>query len=119
MERTKPVNKTVDGYSSFIQARNRCRNPKSKVYKYYGGRGIEFRFDSFEDFYAHIGPRPSRKHSLERIDNEGHYEKGNVRWATATEQAQNTVNHYPLNRFALRYGTPALHRFLGIGRYSE
>lgn len=71
----------------------RCENPKRKQFDKYGGRGIrvctEWRV-SFERFLADVGPAPSSRHSLERIDNDGHYEPGNVRWATNWEQSRNT-----------------------------
>lgn len=76
-------------YHSYISARQRCQNPKSQQFRHYGERGIEFRFNSFEEFYAELGSRPSPKHSLDRINNDGHYEKGNVRWATTVEQSEN------------------------------
>jgi hypothetical protein len=57
-------------------------------YTNYGGRGIQFLFDSFEQFYAEIGPRPAGL-TLDRIHNDGHYEPGNVRWATRSEQNRN------------------------------
>jgi hypothetical protein len=55
----------------------------------YGGRGIEYRFDSFEHFYQEVGDPPTQAHSIDRIDNDGHYEPGNLRWATAKQQANN------------------------------
>lgn len=70
----------------------RCRKPKALRWSRYGGRGIEFRFASFEEFFAELGPKPEPKHlySLDRFpNNDGHYEKGNVRWATASEQNSN------------------------------
>jgi hypothetical protein len=72
--------------------KQRCNNPKSQAYKNYGGRGIQVcpEWASFEAFYRDMGPRPSPKHSLERIDNERGYEAGNCRWATLIEQHQNT-----------------------------
>jgi hypothetical protein len=76
----------------FSGAKQRCRNPKARGYKYYGGRGIEVRFASFKEFYAHVGPRPSAQHSLDRIDSDGHYEPGNVRRATTEEQVNNRRN---------------------------
>jgi hypothetical protein len=78
-------------YTSFHAAKKRCTNTNAKQYADYGGRGIEFCFKSFEEFYAEVGPRPEPKfdYSLERIDNNGHYEKGNVRWATKIQQARN------------------------------
>ena len=78
-------------YKAYIQAKVRCANEKASGNKwpYYGGRGIEFRFTSFEEFIAHIGPAPSPAHSLDRIENNGHYEIGNIRWATKSTQMRN------------------------------
>ena len=76
-------------WNAFGHARRRCTNEKDREWKNYGGRGIEFRFTSFEQFFAELGPRPSPKHSLDRKENNGHYEPGNVRWATAKEQMKN------------------------------
>lgn len=82
-------------YDAFIAARQRCTNPKTAGYELYGGRGIKFLFGSFEEFYAEIGARPSAKHSLDRYPNfNGHYEAGNVRWATAHEQNRNKRNNH-------------------------
>ena len=75
-------------YVSFKSARYRCTNPKHKFYPDYGGRGIEFRFQSFAQFFAELGPRPVGK-TLERLNNDGHYEPGNVGWATPAEQNNN------------------------------
>lgn len=80
-------------YRAWHQAKTRCYNNKTPNFKHYGGRGIsmcrEWR-DSFEAFYAHIGRRPSSKHSLDRFPNlNGNYEPGNVRWATRYEQMRN------------------------------
>jgi hypothetical protein len=70
----------------------RCHDANMKQFARYGARGItvceEWRND-FAAFYAAVGPRPSKAHSLERIKNNRGYEPGNVRWATATEQANN------------------------------
>jgi hypothetical protein len=73
---------------AYYNARARCTNPNNRNYKNYGGRGIEFRFTSFEQFHAEIGGRPTGK-TLDRQNNDGHYEPGNVRWASRSEQARN------------------------------
>lgn len=78
-------NSTVE-YRAYRGAKSRCENPKRREFKHYGGRGIEFRFATFPDFLAEVGRRPSPKHSIDRIDVNGHYEPGNVRWASQTTQ---------------------------------
>ena len=78
-------------WNSYHSCKKRC-NPKFKdKWPDWAGRGIEFRFLCFEEFYAELGPKPEPKfdYSCDRIDNEGHYEPGNVRWATKKEQARN------------------------------
>jgi len=75
-------------YTAYDDAKRRCRKPTHKSWKDYGGRGIEFRFTSFPQFFAELGPRPEGM-SLDRKDNDGHYEPGNVRWATWSEQRRN------------------------------
>ena len=78
-------------YIAWVNIRNRCKDPKNRYYKDYGGRGIEIceRWMHFELFFEDVGPRPSLDHSLDRIDNEKGYFKENVRWATPFEQAAN------------------------------
>ena len=71
----------------------RCTNQNNPHYKDYGGRGIticeKWRHD-VNEFYNHVGDRPSKNHSIDRIDVNGNYEPGNVRWATMGEQNNNT-----------------------------
>jgi len=75
-------------YRAYQRAKNRCTNPNSRDFADYGERGIEFRLPKFELFYAALGPCPPGK-TLNRINNDGHYELGNVEWATPREQANN------------------------------
>lgn len=77
----------------------RCHRKSVRAYYRYGGRGIvvcDSWRQSFEAFYAYIGDRPSNKHSLDRIDNDGNYEPGNVRWATRSVQDRNKSSNVQL-----------------------
>jgi hypothetical protein len=70
----------------------RCTAVNGPKWRYYGGRGIavcdRWRH-SFEQFLADVGRRPGKGFSLDRINNDGHYEPGNVRWADAVTQNRN------------------------------
>ena len=79
-------------YEAWAHIVQRCTNPRCKAWKHYGARGISICDEwrrSFESFLAHIGLRPSPKHSIDRINNDGNYEPGNVRWATLYQQRRN------------------------------
>lgn len=76
-------------YYAYVNARNRCIDPRHKQYADYGGRGIRFRFNSFGEFFHELGLKPSPEHMLDRIDNDGHYEVGNVRWVTPSISIRN------------------------------
>jgi hypothetical protein len=76
-------------YKSFETAKYRCTNPKNPKFFDYGGRGIKFKFLSFKDFLVEVGLKPSPKHTIERINNNGHYEIGNLCWATQKQQSRN------------------------------
>lgn len=86
-------------YSVWQNMRRRCQDPKAIGYENYGARGISVHepwvssFPIFlRDIYKEIGPRPSGT-SLDRVNNDGNYEPGNVRWATSKAQANNRRQH--------------------------
>ena len=82
-------------YGTWHAMTQRCHNPVAHAYEQYGGRGITVA-DEFRDVTAFIdyveqelGPKPSKKHTIDRIDNNRGYERGNLRWATRPVQARN------------------------------
>lgn len=84
-------------YNIWKTMRARCTNPNSVSWENYGGRGIGIcdRWSDFALFLEDMGERPSKNHSVDRINNSGNYEPGNCRWATQQEQCNNTRS----NRF--------------------
>lgn len=94
----RPQGITVHGLTGTVEhniwcgIRKRCNNKRSRIYKYYGGKGVKLcaRWNDFANFLADMGPRPSPWHSVERNDSNGDYEPNNCRWATKVEQMRNT-----------------------------
>ena len=77
-------------YRAWASMKSRCYNEKCAGFKLWGGRGIivcDRWLQSFDAFLADVGRRPSSRHSIDRINNDGNYEPGNVRWATQSEQS--------------------------------
>ena len=90
---------TVDGRASAPEYHvwknmiRRCSVPENAQYKDYGGRGISVCqrwLDSFADFIADMGPRPTNKHEIDRKENDGNYEPGNCRWVIPVVNRRNT-----------------------------
>ncbi len=81
-------------YAAWADMRNRCSNPRHHAWCRYGARGIRVceRWDDFIVFLADMGLRPSSRHSIDRINNDGNYEPGNCRWATKKQQCQNRTS---------------------------
>jgi hypothetical protein len=91
---TKGRSRTTE-YTSWVAMTSRCHDDKHVSYADYGGRGIRVAEEwrgpgGFGRFLAHIGPKPSSEHTIDRFpDGKGNYEPGNVRWATRAEQHAN------------------------------
>lgn len=116
-------------YKSYVTMLDRCYRANHRSYSKYGGKGItvcESWRNGVENFVRDMGPRPSLKHSLDRIDPNGNYGPSNCRWATATEQQRNRRDtltltfkdqSLPLAEWAERYRLPAntLHGRIKLG----
>jgi len=84
-----------DEFVAWKGIKARCYNKNEKFYYNYGERGITMCdrwINSFENFLSDMGFRPSKKHSIDRIDNNGNYEPSNCKWSTHKEQCNNKRN---------------------------
>lgn len=78
-------------YSSWSNMKQRCNNPNATGYKNYGGSGIKHckRWDKFENFFHDMGKKPTKKHTIGRIDSSTNYTPENCRWETRKQQNRN------------------------------
>lgn len=88
-------------YNTWQLMKHRCYDPKNNRYYRYGARGItvcQRWLNSFENFLADMGPKPSPEHSIDRINGDGNYEPSNCRWATRSEQRRNQSRYKQAHR---------------------
>lgn len=92
---THGLSRKVPEYEVWKGMLARCRDPRNISYPWYGGRGVTVceRWKSFENFYADMGPRPTPKHQIDRMDSTSEYAPTNCRWVTKQEQARNQANN--------------------------
>jgi hypothetical protein len=94
--RTHNMCSTVE-HATWTKMKQRCHNPNNEKYPIYGARGIfvcDRWQDSFENFYADMGPRPSKRHSIDRKNNDGPYAPDNCHWALPKIQGRNTRSNH-------------------------
>lgn len=108
----------TDEYSIWRDMKNRCEYKNDLSYKYYGGRGIKVceRWQKFENFLEDMGERPSKIHSLNRIDNDGDYCFENCGWATHEEQQNNKRNNRRISFDGKTMTVRQWERWLGVSR---
>lgn len=106
-------------YGCWNSMRQRCLNPLDKSFRHYGLVGIKVaeEWGKFENFLRDMGPRPSILHSLDRYPNKcGNYEKGNVRWATKSQQTNNRNPFLTIREKADRSKREGIHMILQYAR---
>jgi len=107
-------------YKSYKKMIERCYTETADNFKYYGGRGIKVCdrwLESFENFFADMGLKPSPKHSIDRFpDKKGNYEPSNCRWATQKEQANNTTRNVVYEYQGKSMNQSQWAEYLGVSR---
>lgn len=107
-------------YLTWQAMKRRCYTPTHKDYANYGGRGISICdrwLNSFEAFLGDMGPRPEAR-SIDRINNDGNYEPGNCRWATASEQSRNTRDSVTINHLGRTMPLVEAADLVGVNRHT-
>jgi hypothetical protein len=96
--------------------KDRCNNPRNNRFYAYGARGIKFckRWESFSNFIADMGLKPTPKHSLDRINTDGDYAPTNCRWADGITQANNCRSNHFLELNGTRKTLAQWARELGV-----
>lgn len=116
MRNNAGFSKTTE-YRTWRLIKYRCLNPRCKAYKNYGGRGIAIcedwlaEKDGFKNFLKCVGKKPNSSLTIDRINNDGNYEPGNVRWATRKEQRHN-------RRATKKYKTKGLRKYKNKNGFS-
>lgn len=108
-------------YRIWSGMKERCSSPEHSAWDRYGGRGIRVCdrwINSFANFFTDMGQRPSKAHSIDRIDNDGNYEPGNCRWALPNEQRSNTSSSWrPHEDARMREGIAAGLNFYQLAHF--
>ena len=106
----------TDEYLIWIGMKQRCDNPNNSAYKNYGKRGITYssRWNDFLSFLHDMGKRPSRQHSLERVNNNDSYHPSNCKWATKEEQCNNTRQNNNLTHNGITMTVTQWARHIGV-----
>lgn len=105
-------------YNVWKKMRDRCNNPRSDNYKWYGAKGVRVckRWDDFATFLADMGPRPSTDHTIDRIDPNKGYNPLNCRWATRLEQQRSKRHHWKVEVDGIEMLAVDYAKMVGIDR---
>lgn len=125
-ERSKTDNKKhgyckTSIYNTYHAMISRCYNDKNESYQYYGAKGIKVCdrwLESFENFLADMGEKPSENHSIDRINVFGNYEPSNCRWADKLEQENNKTTNVLIEYKSQKYTISQLARILNINYHT-
>lgn len=108
-------------YNTYYSMISRCYNNKNESYQYYGEKGIKVCdrwLESFENFLADMGEKPSENHSIDRINVFGNYEPLNCRWADKIEQENNKTTNVLIEYQSKKYTISELARLLNINYHT-